>query len=154
MVASLQRFIRRSPVERRLLAQALVRHAVVAARMRAGRTGDMRRSNEVTSAPASTTLTASGPTDRSLHERRVVWAVQTATLLLPFGRTCLTEALTAQWLLRSAGMPSTVCYGVAPAPRSRFKAHAWLESNGRSVMGLPADEPFFALEQVPAQPSA
>jgi hypothetical protein len=88
------------------------------------------------------------------HEDRVVWAVRTATHLVPAGRTCLTEALTAQHLLRRHGGDALLRFGVSackvsdtrdPAGRvsdtlsdisqAPIAAHAWLEAAGRIIIG-------------------
>ena len=66
---------------------------------------------------------------------RVVWAVRQATAALPWGRTCLTEALTMSVMLRRVGCETTLQYGVASDDERRFAAHAWLEHNGAVVGG-------------------
>jgi hypothetical protein len=73
-------------------------------------------------------------------ERRVVWAVRTATYLVPLGRTCLTEALTAQHLLRRHGGDAMLRFGVSMckvsgAVQPPIAAHAWLEAAGRIIIG-------------------
>lgn len=65
---------------------------------------------------------------------RVLWALNTTTTLFPFGRNCLAEAVTARWLFAVAGCRSVVRIGVAPA-KPVPRAHAWLELNGRTVLG-------------------
>jgi hypothetical protein len=69
---------------------------------------------------------------------RIVWAVQRAASVAPLGRTCLTEALTAEALLRRAGCDTTLRYGVAAEGEKRLAAHAWLEHNGVEIMGGPS----------------
>jgi hypothetical protein len=71
---------------------------------------------------------------RSDAESRVIWAVKTATTLVPFGRSCLTEAVTAHWLLSLAGCRSSVRIGIAAAEPTPL-AHAWVECDGRTVLG-------------------
>ena len=68
-------------------------------------------------------------------EDRVVWAVRTATHLVPVGRTCLTEALTAQYLVRRHGGDATLRLGVAADAVRPFAAHAWLDGAGRIIIG-------------------
>jgi len=65
----------------------------------------------------------------------MVWAVRTATHLVPAGRTCLTQALTAQHLVRCHGGDATLLLGVAADPVKPFAAHAWLEAAGRIIIG-------------------
>jgi hypothetical protein len=49
--------------------------------------------------------------------------------------TCLTQALTAQILLARTGHPSTLRIGVLRAATGRINAHAWLEIEGKIVIG-------------------
>jgi len=77
------------------------------------------------------------PDPRPLH--RLVWAVQ-VTGRSPFG-TCLTEALTLQCLLARRGLATRLWLGVRPGqapsgPRGNpLLAHAWLEHDGRPILG-------------------
>ena len=73
-------------------------------------------------------------------ESRVVWAVRTATHLVPAGRTCLTEALAAQHLLRRHGGDAMLRLGVSVCKvsdtlQTPIAAHAWLEAAGRIIIG-------------------
>jgi hypothetical protein len=69
---------------------------------------------------------------------RLVWAVRQAASVAPWGRTCLTEALTAEAMLRRAGCDTTLRYGVATEGEKRLAAHAWLEHNGVEIIGGPS----------------
>jgi hypothetical protein len=64
--------------------------------------------------------------------------------------SCLTQALAGQILLARHGHPARVHIGVARAGDGAFTAHAWLESNGRVVLGgrdsLERFSPLLALE--------
>ena len=64
---------------------------------------------------------------------RVVWAVLVASRFVPRA-TCLTQSLAAQILLARHGYPAELRLGVA-REAGRFDAHAWVESNGRVVIG-------------------
>jgi hypothetical protein len=80
--------------------------------------------------------TADGRRDAALDvERRIVWAVQTAAYYWPGSGSCLTEALTARWLLDRHGLESTLVFGVAPGPERSLSAHALLERSGRLLIG-------------------
>lgn len=71
----------------------------------------------------------------SLHElRRVSWGVSAAARLVP-GATCLTQAMAGQYLLASRGMESMVRIGVERNGGPQLKAHAWLISGDRVVLG-------------------
>ena len=66
---------------------------------------------------------------------RITWAVTTAAYLLPADGACLADALTAQSLLRSRGIDSTIRFGVATDRRAVF-AHAWLEDVDGPIFGF------------------
>jgi hypothetical protein len=75
---------------------------------------------------------------------RIAWAVKAASRYVPEA-TCLTQALAAQVLVERAGLPSRVCLGVALDQGESFRAHAWLESEGRIVVGGPVVEQYTLL---------
>jgi hypothetical protein len=58
---------------------------------------------------------------------------------MPAGRTCLTEALTAQHLVRRRGGDAELRLGVTRGSDGTmpetFMAHAWLEAAGRIIIG-------------------
>jgi hypothetical protein len=64
---------------------------------------------------------------------RVIWSVHVASRFVPRA-TCLTQSLAAQILLARRGYPAALRLGVA-REAGQFDAHAWLESNGRVVIG-------------------
>jgi hypothetical protein len=65
---------------------------------------------------------------------QVAWAVETAAPYVPRA-TCLTRALAAKAMLASSQCPLLLHIGVAKGENGHFKAHAWLESQGRVVIG-------------------
>lgn len=67
--------------------------------------------------------------------RRVVWALNIISLYLPIFKNCLNRALAAQLLLGRRGQPADLRIGVARGAGGEFKAHAWIESEGRVVLG-------------------
>jgi hypothetical protein len=72
--------------------------------------------------------------DRCSTEK-VVWAVETASRLMPWARTCLTQALTTQVLLLRRGRPAELHIGVLTGDENQFMAHAWVESGAEVVIG-------------------
>ena len=64
----------------------------------------------------------------------VVCAVERTARRVP-GATCLTQAIAAQLLLRRRGFASRICLGVGEASDGGFIAHAWLERDGRILLG-------------------
>jgi hypothetical protein len=76
-----------------------------------------------------------GATASNEYGRRVIWAVgAVARRLLP-ERPCLTQALVAQRLLRRGGIESEMHIGVTRGPSGGLLAHAWLEREGRVLIG-------------------
>src|SRR5215207_9620397 len=82
----------------------------------------------------TTTPTRLQAPDPSCAEK-VAWAVEVAGRHMPGIGTCLTQALTAQVLLRREHHPSLIHIGVARGEKGRLEAHAWLESGGEIVIG-------------------
>ena len=66
---------------------------------------------------------------------KIAWIVETASRRTPGAKSCLTQALAAQVLLTRGGYPSQLHIGVAKGERGQFKAHAWVESEGKVVIG-------------------
>jgi hypothetical protein len=68
------------------------------------------------------------PTDR------MRWAVEVAGRYVP-GATCLTQALALQIWLGRHGQSAALRLGVARGAGERLEAHAWLEHEGRVIIG-------------------
>jgi hypothetical protein len=49
--------------------------------------------------------------------------------------TCLTQALATHFLLARSGQASALRIGVAKSQEGKFQAHAWVESQGRIIIG-------------------
>lgn len=72
------------------------------------------------------------PTYRS----QAVWAARTAGRWLLPGGPCLTQALVLQYLLLRRGEASTRLHiGVARGSEDDLQAHAWVEKDGRVLIG-------------------
>lgn len=65
---------------------------------------------------------------------RIVSAVTAASRYAPVAN-CLPQALVAKLMLARHGHDATVHIGVTRIETGRFQAHAWVESNGRVVIG-------------------
>lgn len=72
-------------------------------------------------------------TNRSSVDR-LVWAVTAASRYVPRA-TCLTQALAAQVLLGRHGHPSRLRVGVARSEEGRLQAHAWVDNQGKVIVG-------------------
>ncbi len=64
---------------------------------------------------------------------KIAWAVETASRHTPGLKTCLVQALAAQLLLARRGHPALLHIGVVR--EEQFQAHAWVESEGKVVIG-------------------
>jgi uncharacterized lipoprotein YddW (UPF0748 family) len=65
---------------------------------------------------------------------RVAWAVVVVSPCVP-STTCLTQALATQVLLARLGHHTHLRIGVAKGEDRQLKAHAWVESQGRVIIG-------------------
>ena len=75
----------------------------------------------------------------------IVRAVKAVSRFVPKA-TCLTQALAASLLIRRSGQSSELRIGVAKDDNSRLIAHAWLEKDGRIILGrLPDQRRFIEL---------
>src|SRR5881296_1041372 len=79
----------------------------------------------------------------SLPVPRIVWAVTATTRRVPGANGCLVRALVARTLLARHGHPAKVRLGVPRRPGGALAAHAWVESDGRIVVGG-AERPEFS----------
>ena len=69
-----------------------------------------------------------------LCPRKLATAIEVAARCVP-AASCLTQALAAQVLLRRWGHDATLKLGVQSAPDGQFKAHAWVQCQGTTVIG-------------------
>jgi hypothetical protein len=65
---------------------------------------------------------------------RVVWAVEVASPYIPKA-TCLIQALATQVLLGRWGHAASLHIGVAKSAAGQLQAHAWVECQGKVVLG-------------------
>jgi hypothetical protein len=142
MISPARKFFQRSAADRRLLVSAFGGHACVAVLLRVA--GFRRLSRWLAAGDVDRAVRPDEIDDAAIE--RVVWAVRQAAALAPWGRTCLTEALTAAVLLRRAGCETTLQYGVASVGAGGPDAHAWLEYRGAVILGHSA-RPYAVLHQ-------
>lgn len=69
------------------------------------------------------------------YPERAAWAVNAASHRIPGARTCLVEALALEFILQRHGFPADLRLGVCHDPQGRVRAHAWVECDGKIVMG-------------------
>jgi len=76
---------------------------------------------------------------------KVVWAVEVATQHTLGVKTCLNQALATQILLARRGYPALLYIGATKGKGGQFQAHAWVESQGKVVIGGSGLERFVPL---------
>jgi hypothetical protein len=87
----------------------------------------------------SNTVKSSAPL-RDPHEiDRIAWAVDAVSRHMPVDVTCLTQALATEFLLGRLGQPSNLRIGVAKDEQNELQAHAWIEIEGRVLIGGKVD---------------
>ena len=84
------------------------------------------------------------PRSTSLTIDRISWLLDVARRHCPVRSTCLKEALVLVRLLRAEGFDATMKIGVARRD-GRLRAHAWIEHDGRIVLGGSDHENYAAL---------
>ena len=142
-MGSLARFIALPPAERRLIVAA----AGILAATRVG----------LWALPFRWVHRASGALANRRRSRgggpsveRIVWAVGAADRLVP-RTTCLVRALAAQALLARRGHASELRLGVGGGSGRAFEAHAWLERDGRILIGGPVEARYVPLPALDPQ---
>jgi hypothetical protein len=126
VIADARRFIALDPPRKTLVLQALMLLIVTRAALR------------MMSLP---TLRQALTLRKSRHDipaNLVVWAVSVVARRLP-GTTCLSEAVTAEMLLRRHGRAPILRIGVKSGHLRVPDAHAWVECDGLVVMGAVDD---------------
>jgi hypothetical protein len=71
---------------------------------------------------------------KEFSEEYLVWSVVVVSPYVP-KTTCLAQALAAQLLLQQAGHQARLHIGVNYGIGGRLEAHAWVESQGRILIG-------------------
>jgi hypothetical protein len=71
---------------------------------------------------------------KEFSEEYLVWSVVVVSPYVP-KTTCLAQALAAQLLLQQAGYQARLHIGVNYGIGGRLEAHAWVESQGRILIG-------------------
>ena len=125
----LRKFLSFTPTERTLLVQA----ALLLATIRLGlKWLSFQRLQGILAHMAKPKSDRGSTKNRSVY--KVVWAVTQVSPYIP-GVRCLARAMAAQVLLERQGYPTQLRIGVGRDREGQLIAHAWLESQGRVVMG-------------------
>jgi hypothetical protein len=78
----------------------------------------------------------------------IIWAVESVSRRIPRA-TCLTQAIAAKLLLRWSGLDAQLCLGVASSGDGSLRAHAWLEREGRPLLGGAGTRSLVRLPELP-----
>lgn len=80
------------------------------------------------------------------HElvRKVAWSIKAVSRRIP-DATCLPQALAAIVMLSRLRQDARLLIGVALSERGRLEAHAWVECDGRVVVGKVRNLPRFTV---------
>ena len=122
---AVERFFRLPPADRRLLVRSLLLLAATRVALWVLPFQTVRRLLARTARPKPAART---PTER------ITWAIGVAQRVIP-SATCLPQALVGEALLTRAGHRFELRIGVAKTPEGGLHAHAWIESDGRVVVG-------------------
>ncbi len=77
-----------------------------------------------------------GPSEAdSTIDSRLVWAVSKASRVIRTDKPCLAQAMALQHMLHKHGRPAELVIGVAKNDDETLKAHAWVEQEGRVLIG-------------------
>lgn len=82
--------------------------------------------------------------DPSVPVERIAWSIAAAARRVP-GATCLVLALAGQTLMARHGYHGELRLGVMRDSAGAFGAHAWVEYEGRAVIGDEERAPFTPL---------
>jgi hypothetical protein len=91
------------------------------------------------------------PGESAAAVKRVRWAISAAGRRLPWTIRCLAEAVAANRLLASHGVPSELWLGVQPKAAGT-DAHAWLVADGCTVTGRGARDRYHPLTSLRTPP--
>jgi Transglutaminase-like superfamily len=72
---------------------------------------------------------------------KITEAVHRSCRYMPGQVKCLAQALTTQVLMKQHGYPSELRIGVTKGESGKLEAHAWIESQGKVVIGHLRDLP-------------
>lgn len=132
------KLFRLSSEERRLMAQsALIVAGVRLSLSLSSLEATLRRSSRLVGASGSKSMDAA-------DIESTVTAVRRASRLIPRA-SCLTQAIAAKTLLARHGQESTLRLGVAKRNED-VEAHAWLEADGRVLIGQFENQHFAPLK--------
>jgi hypothetical protein len=137
-VRPVQRFVRRTPVERRLLIWSFLLLLALTVGLRLMPLVSLQR------VIRRVVRNGRGQRDDRPSPDTLAWAVTVAGSYAP-GATCLVRALSLYTLLEAYGWPARLCVGFARALDGTLEGHAWIEGPGQSLIGIDLRRPYVTL---------
>ncbi|MBU7583786.1 MAG: lasso peptide biosynthesis B2 protein [Nostoc sp. TH1S01] len=90
-------------------------------------------------------LSKPNPRLEQISFNKIVWAIDASTRYTPGGAKCLARALTCQVLMTRYGYAPELRIGVMKGEAGNLEAHAWIETQGKVVIGYLPDLSRFTL---------
>jgi hypothetical protein len=143
----LRRWSRLTRDNKRVLAEAL---ATLAAASLVIRLRPFRRTVELMQGDASTPQPSAEDCGKQINQCR--WAVTLWADRVPWRTVCFQRGLALHLMLRRRGIPSTLHYGVAQDGPKGLRAHVWISSAGKPVLGVEDAEGFTCVATFPPAP--
>lgn len=89
--------------------------------------------------PNSSPLSSLEGSPKTVHQSyrvaRIIWSINMASRCLPGNTKCLARALATQVLMNWHRYVSELHIGVNKTPEGTFRAHAWIEYQGKVIVG-------------------
>ena len=88
------------------------------------------------------------PVAQAQQAEEIVRAIRAWAVRLPWRTLCFEQGLSAYWMLRRRRLAATLFYGAATMD-GEFKAHVWVRSGTRDVVGCENAPDYALLAQFP-----
>lgn len=84
-----------------------------------------------------------------LQINKIIWAVNVSSKYMPGKVKCLARALTTEFLMNRLGYYPELRIGIAKGETGKLEAHAWIESQGKVLIGQLEDLARFQVLPLP-----
>lgn len=81
--------------------------------------------------------------------KNIIWAVNVSSKYMPGKVKCLARALTTEFLMNCLGYYPELRIGIAKGETEKLEAHAWIESQGKVLIGQLEDLARFQVLPLP-----
>lgn len=73
--------------------------------------------------------------DKDVYREQVVRGVRAVARRFLGDSPCLPQALAVKWMMKDAGVETELKIGVSKKSKEELEAHAWLEMDGKIIIG-------------------